>query len=193
MAEKSEYYYLNNNGGLSDSPHNSASQLSIPVTLSILISNSLFLTRLSPASTLILPFYRLVVPYGYFLIIFIDLITAFWVQATYLPLTGASSFRGNVNQALPDIYYLRQVYSLTKVNNSPLFPKGMTINFSVSSPFTEPNSITTTLFTLQLIEIKKIPGFVVAVLTLFLYWFLYPSLKPLEANNNGNNNSRTNP
>ncbi|NLI93406.1 MAG: hypothetical protein GX434_14845 [Peptococcaceae bacterium] len=181
-----QYGVQSNNGRLSGSSHDFSGLLSIPVTFSILISNSLFLTRLSPASTLIIPFYRLNIPLGYWLIIATDVITAFIVQSASIPMNGSGALRGNINQSVPDLNSLRQIYSFRKVNDTPLFPKGMTINFSISSPFTAPNSITTTLYTLQLLEIKNIPGFVVAFLTLFLYWFLYPSLKPLEGNNNGN-------
>jgi len=177
-------------------------QLSIPVTFSILISESIFLTRYSPASTLIIPFYKPRIPYGYFIIITLNLITALFVKLSSVPVNGWGLMRNNINQSLPDLNSLRQVYNLppstfavgqSNLNtqngglDSPLFPKGLTVNLSLSAPFTDPRSKTSTLFTVELIEIKKVPGYLVAVLTLLLYFILYPSQKAQETNNNNNN------
>jgi hypothetical protein len=188
MTVISQYSYTNAdmNSNPNSAPGYSVNgQLSIPITLSILISNSLFTVRQSPASTLIIPFYRFTFPYGYFLIFSLDLITAFIVQAVSLPLLGS---RRIPPPAFPLSQANRTDQPRTNGDN-PLFPKGMTINFSASAPFSAPRSKTSTLFTLELLEIKKIPGYVVGILTLLLYWFLYPAMKPLENNQNGNNSN----
>lgn len=178
-------------------------QLSIPVTFSILISESIFLTRYSPASTLIFPFYRPRIPYGYFIIVVLNLITALFAKMSSVPVNSWGLMRNNINQSLPDINSLRQVYNLPPVrgslrsnqntqngrNDTPLFPKGLTVNFSISAPFTDPSSKTSTLFTIELLEIRKVPGYLVAVLTLLIYFLLYPSQKAQETKNNNNNRS----
>jgi len=189
-------------------------QSSIPLTLSILLSESLFMTRYSPASTLILPFYKFNLPYGYLFILGIELATALFVKWSATPTPHTSSLRNNLNQALPDMASVRKIYNLPPsqqmwtdnvppgkvstfsvsptsrrqpMDHTPLFPKGMTINVSISSPFSEPNGKAATLYTVELLEIKRVPGYMVAIFTLFLYWFLAPSQKPREhGNGNGN-------
>lgn len=208
-------YYANefNRQNYTSNPLNDpAGQLSIPVTFSFLVSESLFMFTNSPATTLILPFYRPRIPYGYFIIIALELLTILFVKWSSVPVSGAGLIRSNFNQSLPDINALRQIYSLPpgkrslqdnvpsgKVSvlkpgqpsnqdsvDTPLFPKGLTVNLSVSAPFTEPRSKTATLYTVELIEIKNVPGYVVPILALLLYFFLYSSQKAQESNSNNN-------
>ncbi len=231
MAVLGQYYNPTNTNGQqninstasknasANPPSDPTGQLSIPVTFSILISESLFLTRYSPASTLILPFYRPKIPYGYAYIIALNFITIFLVQCSAVPANGAGLLRGNVNQGIPDMNSLKKIYSYPPAqgslrsnvppgkistfsagqpsanqerNDTPLFPKGLTVNLSVSAPFSDPNSKTSTLFTLELLEIRNVPGYVVAVLTLLIYFFLYPSQQAKEENNNTKSNKNNN-
>lgn len=185
-------------------------QLSLPLTVSILISESLFLVRNSPVSTLILPFIRVNIPYAYFLIAGLELATALLVKWSSMPTAGYGFSGTNINQEFPDTSSLSQIYNLpqaqsplqrslptssistSEVNRNsteqdvgtPLFPKGLTVNLSFSAPFSEPNSNVATLYTVELLEINKVPGYLVTVVTLILYIILRPYLKPRESNKN---------
>jgi len=72
--------------------NNSFPPYSLPFTVSLLISGSLFFDIYSPASTLIIPFIRKNVPFGYFIIILMEFITALMVMPSF---TLASVFEAD--------------------------------------------------------------------------------------------------
>jgi len=181
----------------------------VPFTVSILISESFFNNFYSPASTIIIPFLRPFIPYGYAIIILMELLTALlvkWSSAPYsYSLINAGYFCFPTGIALPDMDSLRRVYNLQASERSlasagsldsgqgsppapnredtPLLPRGMTINLSFSSPFSTPPSKTATLFSIELIEIKNIPGYLVPLIALLLY-FISKSFFKGKANAN---------
>lgn len=163
----------------------------LPLITSLLISESLFPDPDSPAATLIIPLVRIRIPYAYFLIVALDLITALLVKWYYGP--TYSLLAPQYASALPDIESLRQIYGRPTGQqtferqeteqqgveqqaavSTPLLPVGMAFNISFSSPFYEPNSKVSTLFTLELKKIRNIPGYLLPVATLLLYIILRP-------------------
>lgn len=166
----------------------STSPYSVPLAFSLLFSVSLFTHHLSPAASLIIPIFRPTIPFGYAIIIFLELMTALFTKWSLGPCY--SLFNPGGIAALPDLEALRQINALVprpKTKNlapqeidvnlqgeedSPLLPLGMTINLSLSSPITTANSKTGTLFVYELKQIKSIPPYVVPIATLLLYLFL---------------------
>jgi hypothetical protein len=182
---------------------------SVPLTVSLLISESLFAHFYSPAATLIIPFIRVNIPYGYFIIIGMELVTSFLVKLAYGPSYSILSSNLNLN-TLPDLNSLRQVYNLapvrensrnqlggaTAAEDTPLFPLGITFNISFSSPFSAPSGKTATLFTIQLKEIRNVPGYLVPLISIVLYFLIKVYFRSKSANEDRaqkapNNNSCT--
>lgn len=173
----------------------------VPFSVSLLISESLFPNFYSPAATLIIPFIRVDIPYGYFIIVGMEFVTAFLAKIAYGP--SYSILPLGMNAELPDLEAFRQttrqlpvrvldlggVLSLTDTESTPLFPRGMTFNISFSSPFTAPTSRTATLFTFELKEIRKVPGYLVPLAALTLYLVLRPYFRRKERNNEPENSA----
>lgn len=179
---------------------------SVPFTVSLLISESLFPHHYSPVNTIIIPFIRVELPYAYFIIILMELFTAYLAKLSLGPSYSILSLYSGT--ALPDLEAFRQARPTTEsiqrnqsgristldVNNradqeqsiesTPLLPLGMTFNLSFLSPFTAPTSTTSTLFTIQLKEIKNIPGYVLPLVALVLYLILRPVFHQDNSSNN---------
>lgn len=149
---------------------------SVPLTISLLISESLFTDLNSPAATLIIPFVRREIPYAYFLISILEFTAALLTKWSYGP--SYSLLSPASNTSFPDVGYLRttntQGDSGSATGDTPIFPKGITFNISFSSPFSAPVSKTSTLFTFELKEIKNVPGYIVPLAGLVLYFVLIP-------------------
>ncbi|NLL51736.1 MAG: hypothetical protein GX248_03420 [Peptococcaceae bacterium] len=151
--------------------NNSFPPYSLPFTVSLLISGSLFFDIYSPASTLIIPFIRKNVPFGYFIIILMEFITALMVKWSSAPYSY-SILPGPWNTAIPSLEDLRGIYRGLE-EATPLLPiSGLTFNISFGSPFSGPNSRAATLYTIELKAIRNIPGYIVPLATLILYFFL---------------------
>ncbi|NLO96492.1 MAG: hypothetical protein GX091_00185 [Peptococcaceae bacterium] len=149
---------------------NSFPPYSVPFTVSLLISGSLFNDNNSPASSLIIPLLRREIPFGYFIIILLDFITALVVKWSYLPYSY-SILPGSWNTALPSLQEIRGIYRAPNESTPFLPTKGINFNISFSSTFL-PSGRTGTLYIIELTEIKKIPGFVVPIAALVLYLIL---------------------
>lgn len=185
----------------------------VPVTVSILFSQSLFLGNYySPAATLILPFFRTEVPYGYMFIFFMQAVTGLLVKWAFTPSPLYMPLLGNY-QSLPDFESLKTISNLSQnhgnarlnletkgtkrtlnLNNrnsnnqdqfpsDPLLPEGISINLSFISPFSEPTSRAASLYSIKLTLIKTNRGYIISILTLIIYIIL----KPFLGNNNNKN------
>lgn len=183
---------------------------SVPFTVALLISEGLFLNNYSPVSSLIIPFIRADIPYGYMIIIIMEFITALLVKMSYGP--AYSILSQNTNTAVPDMSAIRQIYSSASAGQTasgqsgrrqpgkvsaqstdtttaapneetPLFPKGLTFNISFSAPFSSPNSKTSTLYAVELKEIKNVPGYVLPLASLILYFVLQPYFRARDSQN----------
>ena len=171
---------------------------SLPLTTSLLISESLFPDPDSPATTLIIPLIKIRIPYAYFAVVALDLATAFLLKCCYGP--AYSLLLPQYASALPDTGALRQIYERPPGRNlsrqqateqqgatsTPLLPVGMAFNISVSSPFYEPDSKVATLFTFELKEIRNIPGYLLPLAVLLLYIILRPFFLDRQNRNNSN-------
>jgi len=167
---------------------------SLPLTTSLLITESLFPNPFSPTTSLIIPLVKIKIPYAYFVVVALDLITAFLLKWYYGP--TYSLLAPQYISALPDTEMLRQIYEDSAKQQaaqqsaeqqaslgSPLLPVGMAINISFSSPFSEPNSRFATLFTVELKEIRNIPGYLLPLAALLLYIILRPFFLNSRNNN----------
>lgn len=174
----------------------------VPFTVSILASQSLFLDQYySPAATLIIPFIRKDIPFGYILIIFMQAVTALLVKWAFAPSPLYKPLLGNY-QALPDFHALQQISALPQspnaikrpqrllnlnnnnnnnnddeVPSTPLLPEGITINLSFLAPFSAPTSRAASLFSIKLTLIKSNRGYLISVITLIIYFVIKPFLK----------------
>jgi len=188
----------------------------VPFTVSILASQSIFLDQ---ASTLIIPFYRTKVPYGYIFIIFMQAVTALLVKWAYTPSPLYMPLLGNY-QSLPDFQSLQKIASMSQSQGNPrlnqgnkkknrtlsicnrtatntddefpsdpILAEGIAINLSFISPFSSPNSRASSLYTIELTLIKNTPGYLVPLITLIIYFVL----KPFFTNNKNNNNNKNKP
>lgn len=144
----------------------------VPFTVSLLISETLFPDFYSPAATLIIPFIRVNIPYGYVIIIVADLITALLVKWSYG--SSYSLLAPQSHTALPDLRAFGQVPTNNSEESTPLLPQGMAFNLSISSPFFSPESPVATLYTLEIKQVPNVPGYVVPIATLLLYLVLKP-------------------
>lgn len=189
----------------------------VPLTISILASQSIFLNRLySPAATLIIPIYRTDVPYGYIFVIFMQAVTALLVKWAYAPSPLYMPLLGNY-QALPDYEALKKISRLSQTPNNiksnqgnkrtnrnlslangsnqnqvpsgPLLPEGIAINLSIISPFSDPTSRAASLFSIKLTLFKTNRGYIIPLVTLIIYFVLKPFM---GTNNNKNNNNSNN-
>lgn len=166
----------------SASTKNPSPPYSVPLFVSLLISESLFTHNNSPVTTMIIPFIMKEIPYAYFIISIMEFIAALLTKWSYGPSYSLLSPVGSTS--LPDLKDIRQVYSPTTVSNqnadsqqtidTPIFPKGMTFNISFSSPFSAPRSKLSTLFTIELKEIRNVPGYVIPLTALLLYVIFEP-------------------
>jgi len=167
-----------------NSPH------TVPLFISLLISQSFFHHEKSPASTLIIPFFKKEIPYAYVIIVILEFITAFLVKWYYGPSYNLISL--GYNTGLPDLNALRYALGQSSTpasresnrqnqqqpeESTPLLPSGLAFNISFSSPFTAPTSKASTLYTIQLKQIKNMPGFLVPLAALMLYFILAPHFK----------------
>lgn len=189
----------------------------VPFTISILASQSLFLNEYySPAAALIIPIYRVEVPYAYLMVIIMQAVTALLVKWAYTPTPFYIPLLGG-QQAVPDFETLKYITSLTnsqgnsfgfngntrsnrtlRLNNSvsqlevpstPLFPEGIALNLSFMSPFSAPTSRASTLFSIKLTLIKNNRGYLIPLLTLILYIILKPLI--INKTYNDQNNKRS--
>ncbi|MGI6451714.1 MAG: hypothetical protein ACOX3R_16065 [Desulfitobacteriia bacterium] len=201
MSLFTEQHSLNlDHGSESYTAAKTSSPHTVPFFVSLLISESFFSHVNSPAATIIIPFFKKDIPYAYFIIIILELITAMLIKWYYGPYYSILS--PSLSTALPDLNVMRQTYTYGQTlpwrrrqnqqqpeESSPLLPLGMSFNLSFSSPFTAPTSKTATLYTIQLKEIKNVPGYLVPLAALILYFVLEPLFKAKEsttANNNSN-------
>lgn len=165
----------------------------LPFTIALLISEGLFTDISSPVATLIIPFIRIDIPYGYWIIVLMEFTTALLLKWSYGPSYSTSLLNLlNSNTALPDLDTYKQFRSLSpggttapgpaqSTIDTPLFPSGMTFNISFSVPFSAPESKLATLFTIELKEIKNIPRYVLPVASLVLYFLLESNSKRKKA------------
>ncbi len=189
----------------------------VPVTVSILASQSLFLRELySPASSLIIPFYRIDIPYGYIFVIFMQAVTALLVKWAYTPSPLYRPLLGNY-QSLPDFEALKKISLMTQpqgntrlnlgtkrtnrtlsLNNGsnqdefpsgPLLPEGIAISLSFISPFSNPTTRASNLLSLKLTLIKTNRGYIISLLTLIIYFVVKPFLRNKKDNNANNSNN----
>lgn len=173
----------------------------VPFTISILASQSLFLDEYySPASALIIPIYRVEIPYAYLLVIFMQAVTALLVKWAYTPSPFYIQLLGGGQQAVPDFETLKYIANKTdsqgnslwhhnnernsrtlRLNNSanqldvpstPIFPEGIAINLSFMSPYSAPTSRASSLFSIKLTLIKTNKGYLIPLITLILYVIL---------------------
>lgn len=171
---------------------NPMSTFEVPFSVSILLSNALHPNTSSPAGTLIIPLIRILIPHGYFIIIGLELATAFFAKWSTIPTSIYGTLPGGYCQSLPDINAFRQVYSsppvvprqarnglLSEIFQTPILPsKGMSVSVSLSAPFTSIQSRTTTLYAFELFNLKQIPGYAVPLASLILYIILALYQKP---------------
>lgn len=188
----------------------------VPVTTSFLLSQSLFLNEpYSPASTLIIPFFRTEVPYGYAFVIFMQAVTALLVKWAYAPTPLYTPLLGSY-QAIPDFEALRQISRISQsqtnarpgpnspqkrtiklynglnqdeVDSGPLLPEGLAINLSFLAPFSSPDSRASSLFTIELTLIRNTPWYLVALLIFIFYLIYKPFMGNTNKNSKNNNNS----
>lgn len=176
------------NGSVSANP-------SLPLIISIFISQDMFSNRelpFTPASSLTIPLINISTPYNYIIVFFIDIITIFLgkkfivLQNSCLPL--------EFKQGYPNLSALWEIYrkpltSLSRAERNsssttfqngiisgtgtPLFPKGLAVNILLSAPLEE-SETASTFYALTLFTIRRLYGILVALVTIFVYLFLYP-------------------
>ncbi|TCX51095.1 hypothetical protein C1I38_11075 [Dehalobacter sp. 12DCB1] len=149
-------------------------EAAVPFYISLLISNALHPSNNSPVGTLIIPLTKIMIPHGYFIIIGLELATALFYKWSAVPVSARIFFPGGYGQSLPDISAIREDRILRlKMTQTPLIPKeGMTINVSLSVPFTPVQSRASTLYAFKLKSIDNVPGYVVPLASLILYGLL---------------------
>ncbi|RJE47638.1 hypothetical protein A7K50_03025 [Dehalobacter sp. MCB1] len=149
-------------------------EAAVPFYISLLISNALHPSNNSPVGTLIIPLTKIMIPHGYFIIVGLELATALFYKWSVVPVSSRIFFPGEYGQALPDISALREDrMAQLKMTQTPLIPKeGMTINISLSAPFTPVQSRASTLYAFKLKSIDNVPGYVVPLASLILYGLL---------------------
>jgi hypothetical protein len=154
---------------------------------------------------LIIPFYRPLVPYGYYIIVGIELLTAMLFKWSSVH-TGSYQYILSNNPALPDINALNQSFNnasprqtIVNVEDSriwrfgkhqadrtlaqesfqtPLIPtEGLTINLTLSAPVHAIPSVASTAFALKLKSFDNTPGYIVPVILIILYFLLGPYFK----------------
>ena len=208
-------------GRQSGSGDNSSPPYVVPVTLSLLTSQSLFLNETySPGTTLIIPFYRIEVPHGYAFVIFMQAVTALLVKWAYTPTPVYMPPLLGSYQAIPDFEALRQISSISQsrkyprsnqnnsnktktlkffrgqdqdeIDSDPLLPEGLAINLSFLAPFSSPDSRASSLYTIELTLIRNIPGYFTPILTLIIYFVLKPFIDNKNNNKKNNNNNNNN-
>ncbi|MCG1024872.1 hypothetical protein [Dehalobacter sp.] len=149
-------------------------EAAVPFYISLLISNALHPNNISPVGTLIIPLTKIMIPYGYFIIVGLELATALFYKWSAVPVSAPMFFPGGYGQALPDISAIREDRTLRqRMTETPLIPKeGMTINISLSAPFTPVQSRVSTLYAFKLKSIDDVPGYVIPLTSLILYGLL---------------------
>lgn len=189
MFHKNNYnqYKGNSSAAGSSSPY-----ASIPLALSLLLADSLFTHHSSPVAAMIIPLKTFNLPYSYFVIIVLDLATALFAKwsSSYSGISPLSQYQ----QAYPDIQVYRQGNNQLSSGNAnvlrsnstgnqqpeatPLFPEGLAASLALSSPFSGvPNSIGTkfvTIYGVEVLRIQHLPKTFIPLLTLFIYFYLYP-------------------
>lgn len=196
--------YSNENPSATNLPDNDsippALHTPVPFTFSMLISNSLHPDIYSPVGSLIIPFYRPLIPYGYYVIVGIELLTGMLLKWSAVH-NGRYRYIVSNNPALPDINALNQSFNNTLSNGedsrillfgspqadrtltqeifqTPLIPtEGMTINIVLSAPVRAIQSVASTAYAFKLKSIDNAPGYLVPVILLILYFLLGPYFK----------------
>jgi len=151
---------------------------SVPFTFSLFIVEDLSSASFTPSASLFIPIIRVTIPFGYFIIIGMNLLQALLVK--WASPASYSLLSGNINTALPDMDSVRQIYSLPPVQQStgqqqtdtPIFPAGLSFNFAFSTPFLEPFGTNATIFTIRIKEIMNVPRYLIPLVSLILYSFL---------------------
>lgn len=167
---------------------------SLPLILSVFISQDMFSDRelpLTPASSLTIPLINIRTPFNYIFVFIIDIITIFLGKNSAVLSSQNSCLPLEFRQGYPDLYALRQIYrqplpSLSTAERSssqngtipgtPLFPQGLAFNILLSAPLEE-SETASTFYALRLFTIRHLYGVLVAVITIFVYLFLYPRVR----------------
>ncbi|UWG97840.1 hypothetical protein LPY66_03215 [Dehalobacter sp. DCM] len=176
---------------------------SVPFTFSLLISNSLHPDIYSPVGTLIIPLYRPLVPYGYYILIGIELLTAMlfkWSSAH----SGSYRYSLSNSTAFPDLTAINQYINTAsprqilggedlsvgqfspqagraleqEIFQTPLIPsEGLTINLALAAPVRAIRSMASTAFTFKLKAIDNAPGYLIPFILVILYFLTGPYFK----------------